>query len=216
MPTPVADNFAGFLLSVEDPATIITIASPAGALAAATTIAITALPAGAGTIPTGTVLVWSNGQTSTTTSPTAPAATSIAVAALSGPVTAGATSSFSNFVLVSFVERYGRRGTRNSVTRPVFGQAEEIETQGRHRNVVSVSGIVSVNDPGQVILRARAADGAACNIKALKDGISGYTMICGVTDDSSDEGADVDLGTFALTLTAKSAPVSVGVAGGLF
>jgi hypothetical protein len=215
MPTPAADNFAGFLMSVEDPATIIAIASPVGAAAAATSIPITALP-GTTTIPTGTTLTWTNGQTSTTTSPTAPGAVTIAVTALTGLIAAGNTSSYSTFMLVSFVERYGRRGARTSATRPVFGQTEELETQGRHRNTVSVSGVVSANDPGQVILRARAADGAACNIKALKDGISGYTMVCGVTDDSSDEGADVDLGTFSFTLTAKSAAVSVGVAGGLF
>lgn len=144
MPTPAVDNYAGFVLSVEDPAT---------------------------------------------------------------PGT---------FVLVSFVERYGRRGSRTSATRPVFGQNEEIETQGRHRNTVSISGVVSSNDPGQTILRTASANGAACNIKALRDGILGYSMVCGVTDDSSDEGADVDVGSFAYTLTAKAAPVSVGAGGGVF
>lgn len=217
MPTPVADNFIGFTLSVEDPATIIAIATTALAAAAAVSIAITALPAAAGTIPTGTTLLFNGNLVAVTTSPTAPGAVTIAVAALAAPIPSGATSSFSLFVLVSFVERYGRRGTRNSNTRPVFGQQEEIETQGRHRNTVTASGIVSVNDPGQVILRARAGDGASANIKALKDGTNGYTMVVGVTDDSSDESADVDLGTFSYTLTAKgSAPILVGAAGALF
>lgn len=144
MPTPAVDNFAGFVLSVEDPAT---------------------------------------------------------------PGT---------FLLVSFVERYGRRGTRTSNTRPVFGQNEEIETQGRHHNTVTISGIVATNDPGQTALRLKAGDGTAANIKALYDGVSGYSMVCGVTDDSSDEGADVDLGTFSFTLTAKQAPAVIGVAGAIF
>lgn len=69
------------------------IVSPAGAAGAATAIPITALP-GALTLPTGTVLVWSNGQTSTLTAPAAPGAVSLAVSALSGPVTAGATTSY--------------------------------------------------------------------------------------------------------------------------
>jgi hypothetical protein len=120
------------------------------------------------------------------------------------------------FVAVSFVERWGRRGTRTTTTRPVFGQAEEVEISGRHRHSLSVSGMVATNDPGQTILRTAAASGASVNMKATKDGTAGYTMLASVADDSSDESADSDVGNFAFTLTGKSAPAAVGTGGSVF
>jgi len=70
-----------------------TVSSPAGALASAVTIPITALP-GTDDIPNGTVLTFSGGSLATLTATAHPTDTSLAVVALDVAVSAGATAPY--------------------------------------------------------------------------------------------------------------------------
>lgn len=109
-----------------------------------------------------------------------------------------------SFIAVFAVDKFSRKGTRTVTKRPVFGLSSDLESTGRLDETYTFSGVLSINDPGQKVIRDAAKAGTQVNLKFLMDGTVGYTRQFKFADDGTDFTADSDLGDFNMTASPKS------------
>lgn len=145
-----------------------------------------------------------------------PTVTAVA-ADVSGFIMSVETATVGVFQEVFGVDKFSRKGTRNTTKRATFGSgtptSRELESVGLLDETITLSGVLSINDPGQTILRLAAQAGTLINLQFTMDGINGYSRHFKLSDDSSDLSADSDLGDFSMSAIPKSDFTLVGTTG---
>jgi hypothetical protein len=115
------------------------------------------------------------------------------------------------FLPVNDLNRFSRRTTRSTTRTRVFMRANPYVNRGAREFTVTISGFLSIGDPGQDALRAAMNTDVPVKLKVMPDGVNGFTQDFYVGNQGADASPDpTALQEVSWELAEAAAPVAVG------
>ncbi|HEU4588139.1 MAG TPA: hypothetical protein VFS11_05810 [Gemmatimonadales bacterium] len=119
------------------------------------------------------------------------------------------TTSGGTYSPISDLDNYSFGNKRNTTKRSRFQNATQLTVSGSTDRTLTLSGMNSVGDTGQGVLKAAFTSQDDVFIKLLPDGTNGWT-IQGKVSDASYSGKPDDAGEASFEISISEDPVEVG------